>query len=278
MTNWLIVVLALINLGVFAWGLQREYQQREPHAENESGIPRLVLVQELPATQEEAAAKAAAAQAPEERGSTELPTSARSDMAPEAIANRGAEGSNGMSEGRDASETAGGLAGEPRGETVSPAPPASCYTLGPFPKRDDAEAVLEILRLSAAAADIRREVQQQEIGFWVLIPPMASESEAIAKVEELKAAGITDLWRFTRGSLANAISLGLFARQTMAQAHSEEVTRKGFVTEVRPRLAEKSTYWIDARFAEIPDTGSGVWARVRGDYPDVQSVTAQCEL
>lgn len=276
MINWLIIVLVLINLGVFVWGFQREQQLQEPDTELENGIPRLVLVEERRAA---AAAQAAAAPAPGAQVGPTATNSVGPDMAPDEQVDPLPAGARGPSgEGAAAGATASFVA-EPSAEPTMPAPsPEYCYSLGPFQKRDDAEVVLGLLRPRAAAADIRREVEQQQIGYWVLIPPMQSESEAIGKFEALKAAGITDLWRFTRGSLANAISLGLFARQSMAQAHSEDVNRKGFVTEVRPRLAEKSTYWIDARFGEVQNTISGVWGRIRRDYPDTPSATAQCEL
>ena len=279
MINWLVLILVLINLGVFAWGIQREQQRSEPAPGGHSEIPRLVLVEEQQALQAEATSVSPdpALTEPLNNSQTQKAAADEPVRPQKAVSLLPGEGVGSKTE---ASRTAAPVSEEGGVETVIPtlAPAIHCYTLGPFPRRDDAEVVIELLRPSARAADIRREVDEQEIGYWVVIPPLENESAAIAKVRDLKAAGITDVWRFNRGRLANAISLGLFARENLAQAHRENISRKGFAAEVRPRIGEKSTYWIDARFSEVQDIGDGVWLRITDDYPDTQATTAKCEL
>lgn len=279
MINWLVLILVLINLGVFAWGMSREQQRSEPAPEVHSGIPRLVLVEEQQAAQAEATSTSSDPALAETLDSSETQTAAADEAVRVPTAKSLLPG-EGVGSETEARRTAAPVPEEADVEAVIPtlAPPIHCYTLGPFPKRDDAEVVIDLLRPSARAADIRREVDEQQIGYWVVIPPLENESAAIAKVRELKAAGITDVWRFNRGRLANAISLGLFARESLARAHSEDISRKGFTAEVRPRIGEKSTYWIDARFGEVQDIGDGVWLRITEDFPDTQSTAAKCEL
>jgi len=269
--------------------MQREKQRREPSTESESRIPRLVLVEEQEAAPVEGAAASAAGSTQAAAGPALIdPSAIHPDDAagaqqevqaspPEVVASLPTENIGAMGTTPQAVETAAASI-DAEVNREAPSPTEFCYTLGPFPKREDAETIRQLLQLSASATNVRREAQEQHIGYWVVIPPLETESEAIAKVRALKAAGITDVWRFTRGSLANAISLGLFAREKLARTHSENISSKGFATDVRPRYAERSTYWIDARYGKPQDTADGVWSRIIKDHPETQAAPAKCEL
>jgi hypothetical protein len=122
---------------------------------------------------------------------------------------------------------------------------ARCYTIGPFSARADAEEVLATLDPGDAAASLRQKNSTKQIGYWVLIEQQKSRDEAIIKVAGLKTAGFSDVWRFNKGRLTNAISLGLFVGAEQAERHRSQVASKGFPAKVEPRFVEESAYWID---------------------------------
>ena len=150
-----------------------------------------------------------------------------------------------------------------------------CYTVGPFETREDAEKGLEKLAQLDEAADMRQAVDEKHVGYWVLIDQQESRGEAIAKVAELKAAGFSDVWRFTKGRLANAISLGLFARPEQAERHRKQIAAKGFPAEVKPRYVERSVYWVDVD-GSGRDISDDTMNAVTDSYADIKVLQQPC--
>ncbi len=156
------------------------------------------------------------------------------------------------------------------------ASPLRCYTLGGFKNQSDVETVAE--RLESLVSDLggREETQEKQIGYWVLIPAQGSRQAARAKVKELRDAGIEDVWRFTKGDLANAISLGLFSNRAPAERHQRAVRRKGFATEIQPRVIDETSYWLDFRSADEPALPAGVQTELSQSYAGVSLSSRQC--
>lgn len=173
---------------------------------------------------------------------------------------------------------AGMVAGAPTdpGPAEQPLSPGGCFTLGVFKRLDEAETVAD--RIESLVADMvgRQEVQEKQIGYWVLIPAQGSRQAARNKVKELLDAGIEDVWRFTTGELANAISLGLFSRRAPAERHQREINRKGFVTEVRPRYIDQTSYWLDFRSTDDRALPPGLQEELARDYPDTELSSREC--
>lgn len=65
------------------------------------------------------------------------------------------------------------------------------------------------------------------LGWWVYIPPEANAALRQETVARLKSLGINDLAVIGRGSMVNAISLGMFAEPAQAAAHLERLRAKG---------------------------------------------------
>jgi hypothetical protein len=65
------------------------------------------------------------------------------------------------------------------------------------------------------------------LGWWVYIPPEANTVLRQETVARLKGLGINDLAVIGRGSMVNAISLGMFAEPAQAAAHLERLRAKG---------------------------------------------------
>ena len=160
--------------------------------------------------------------------------------------------------------------------SAQPPAPRGCFTLGAFKKLSEVEAAGERLETSVEYVDWRQETREKQIGYWVLIPPQASRQAARRKVKELLDAGIEDVWRFTQGDLANAISLGLFSRQAPAERHRQEISRKGFTTEVRPRYVDETFYWLDFRVTDDRELSSELKGELARDYSGAKVSSREC--
>ena len=88
---------------------------------------------------------------------------------------------------------------------------------------------------------------------WVLFPALPSRGAAQAKVAELRAAGVTDIFIVRDGDLANALSLGLYANETMARRRIRELEEKGM---------------LGARIQTQAKPGTGFYFVVRSDDAD----------
>ena len=151
-----------------------------------------------------------------------------------------------------------------------------CFAFGPFEKQNEAEDVAD--RLDVLVVDIqgREELREKQVGYWVLIPPQRSRQAARRKVQELMDAGIKDVWRFTKGDLANSISLGLFSNRAPAERHRRAVSRKGFAAEVRPRIIDETSYWLDFRSTDVQGLPTDLLQELVRDYSGTKLSTRAC--
>ncbi len=106
-----------------------------------------------------------------------------------------------------------------------------CMTWGPVApaQMDNAVAALDQLKLD-------ERLTRQALGtpggpYWVYYPPLASKADADNKAAELANLGVKDLAVVRpAGQWQNAISLGLYAKQSIAEARVAELLKKGVKT------------------------------------------------
>lgn len=110
----------------------------------------------------------------------------------------------------------------------------------------------------------------------MLIPAQGSRQAAWRKVRGLLDAGILDVWRFTKGDLANATSLGLFSNRAPAERHRRAVRRKCFVAEVQPRHIDETSYWLDFRTKNEQGLPLDIQEELAGDYTGVKLSAQKC--
>lgn len=92
----------------------------------------------------------------------------------------------------------------------------------------------DLKRASAALANMRlgdrldqRQVEQN-IGYWVYIPPLKDKAAVAQKVAQLKARGVEEYFVVPdAGPWLNAVSLGVFKTQEAAQSFLEGLRAKG---------------------------------------------------
>lgn len=88
---------------------------------------------------------------------------------------------------------------------------------------------------------------------WVIFPPLPSPAAAQAKLDELSAIGITDMFIVKSGVWANALSLGLYANEDLARRRVRE-------------LEEKNVHGI--RIEPQPKQGTAYYFVIRSDDAD----------
>lgn len=102
----------------------------------------------------------------------------------------------------------------------------ACYEWAGFTANTVATARAALLKLSISPQE-REDKVSDTIRYWVYIPPMKSLQAAQAKIQELQSLGITEsavmqdpLWR-------NAISLGVFTDEQLANRLLNDLRNRG---------------------------------------------------
>jgi hypothetical protein len=148
-------------------------------------------------------------------------------------------------------------AGETPETALAPSIVARCARVGPLlPK--DAEDLLASLPASLELVSETTEEVATADGYYVLVPPLPDRAAGLRMLDELAAAGFSDTWLFRQGEYRNAISLGLFSRETSADRHADNVAEKGFDVEVRARKTTSERRWLLLRLPRDDSFPNGV--------------------
>jgi len=127
-----------------------------------------------------------------------------------------------------------------------------CGSVGPLEEETDANALQEALTERGMDAVLRKEIVRKTAGFWVIIPPYATQQEARAEESRLASKGVTDYRRFYRGEFKNGISLGIYSRRRNAEIRRAAIEAEGFSPELVPRTRRITEFWLDFK-AALPD-------------------------
>jgi len=154
-----------------------------------------------------------------------------------------------------------------------------CGTIGPLKDRKVAKGVVDDLKKSQLKAKLERHIEKEQIGYWVVIPPMedGSQAKAQAKIDELAQVGLKDIWHFRGGGMKNSISLGMFIKKENAENFSEEVLKKGFKTEMRPRYLNRTKYFVKFTIEKSKNVTKNMWQDVEKKYSKMPFKEQSCE-
>lgn len=138
---------------------------------------------------------------------------------------------------RDA--TSGGV----RREALS-GKPSQCYSYGPF--QDEQATVAAQARLQGVALRLqsRREPLAPARQWRVMLPPLASSTEAETTARRIADAGITDYAVVPRGPDANSIALGMYSSEDAARTRVQDLKAAGFEARIEPWGKDMAT-WLD---------------------------------
>lgn len=128
---------------------------------------------------------------------------------------------------------------------LATAPPNTvCGELRGFEQEAAATAIAEQLRAAGVAAEVLEAVEQEQTGYWVLIPPAPNRAAASASLDRLEEAKVKDTWLVPAGPLKYAISLGLYSGSGRAEVRAEQIQGLGLPAEVRPKTNDVTRYHV----------------------------------
>ena len=151
-----------------------------------------------------------------------------------------------------------------------------CYTLGPFMDRQVAEtSAAEIKAIGFPVA--QRAIEEREVKhYWIYLPPFKSDQEAQKASRKLAKNGIKDYFIVTTDENRNAISLGLFKKQTGAKRRSRRIRELGFKPKIEVRYRNRTYYWLDYEETGDYPLPSQIWQSIETDNGPIQRITRDC--
>lgn len=151
---------------------------------------------------------------------------------------------------------------------------AFCGILGPLEERRAAQTIVAEMTARDIEASLRQAPMRKPKGYWVMIPPMASQPEAVERFKVIKAMGITDIKRFVQGEYRNGISFGVFSRQVNALNRQQTLKKRGVDVDIVPRYSEITGFWVDFKaFSESFEILSG---KLSEKYPQQKIEKQSC--
>jgi hypothetical protein len=123
--------------------------------------------------------------------------------------------------------------------------PKNCYTVGPFVDDGALKEVKQLFVENKITFQQRTLTKSELFVYNVFLPPFPSRDDAVAMVDVLIRKGITDYFILEESKLYNAISLGLFREYRYAVQHKKYLEKKGLSPAMRTRYYNRSRHWID---------------------------------
>ena len=232
--RFLIVALAILNLGVAAWWMA-PHAAAPPLADGrESGVASLEVVP-------------AEALAPLPRTPGPAPVAA-ADVA-------GAPLSPAAADAARAVAVPASTANQAAAAVPAPAPAAQqCLSLGPFHGRAQAQAALDTLGKVLLRSHLRQVPGKPASSYRVFIPPAPSHEQAQAMAERIVAAGFNDYFVISQGAEANAVALGQYHSREGAERRLAALTAAGFPARLEASGGEQAErWWLDlAHAGDLP--------------------------
>jgi hypothetical protein len=150
-----------------------------------------------------------------------------------------------------------------------------CYDWGTFSRSKLASARNYLSRYTLDVT-VKQQTAEESTRFWVYIPSLRNAAAAQAKVEELKALGVEEMYVVQDQQSRNAISLGVFKDEQLATKLLEDLKSKGVVSAVkgvRNQEQGRASLYISNMSSElVPEI-----EKLQPDYPgsELKQVTCQ---
>jgi hypothetical protein len=103
----------------------------------------------------------------------------------------------------------------------------SCYKWGNFTKTNLPAAQVVLVRLGLQSEVNQEASAQEDRRFWVYYPPLKTAELAQQKANEIKAAGVDEIFIVQDSQWRNAISFGLFQDEQLASNLLSDLQAKG---------------------------------------------------
>jgi hypothetical protein len=138
------------------------------------------------------------------------------------------------------------------------------------------------LELAGIGQQQRMFLIDQSLGWWVYWPPEYESVQREKTLRAIRAAGVRDALPISKGAMAQAFSLGVFATEEQAQTHRNRLRSRGLEKAEfgpRPGVAEREIHLLcmlrdeaqrDKLLLGLP---TGVEAVERGECPEVRGAS-----
>lgn len=124
---------------------------------------------------------------------------------------------------------------------------ASCFRVEPFANEGEVITVTAWFEDRGATVTTEETSGRKPISHKVFLPPLESRAAALAKIEELNGRGINDIAIYSRGSLENAIGLGVFKDINTARERVMQIKKLGYDALLRPHYGRGKSYVLEIR-------------------------------
>ena len=122
---------------------------------------------------------------------------------------------------------------------------AACFSLGPFDGLELTRPISDTLEGYGVLTSTSKKKQEISSGYWVYLPAFKSWQDARAQVVKLEQKGMVDAFIMGRGSMKNAVSLGLFSSKDSADKRVGQLKKLGVDPKVEIQYVTKDQYWIE---------------------------------
>ncbi len=154
-------------------------------------------------------------------------------------------------------------------------PDYACYDWGTF-SRSKLASARSFLNRYTLDVTVNQQTAEEATRYWVYIPSLRNAAAAQAKVEELRALGVEEMYVVQDQQSRNAISLGVFKDEQLATKLLEDLKSKGVVSAVkgvRNQEQGRASLYIRNMSSElVPEI-----QKLQPDYPgsELKQVTCQ---
>lgn len=225
--RFLIVALAILNLGVALWWMTPRPAPAAAPEVRETGVATLELV---PMDAVDAGAPAVPA-----------PAAVAAVPAPAALQD--------AAKATATSAVATPAPATPEPTAAAPSRPLQCSSFGPFQSREQAQAAAAALGADLSRSQLR-EVQPKAASYRVLTSQAASREEAQAMARRIVEAGFSDYFIIAQGDDANAVALGQYRNREGAERRMAALAAAGFPVRIVGNGVEAgASWWLDVAHA-----------------------------
>jgi hypothetical protein len=150
-----------------------------------------------------------------------------------------------------------------------------CLEWGPLGEADRTRALADLEPLALGKLLSQRRIESS-MAFWVYLPPAANRAEADRRAADLRARGVGDALVVDSGPQRNAVALGSFHAEDIAQARLADLVKLGVTN---ARLAPRQQV-ITQSVLVIRDPQAPVVAKIRdlvAAYPGTDAKVGSCE-
>ena len=225
--RFLIVALAILNLGVALWWMTPRPAPAAAPEVRETGVATLELV---PMDAVDAGAPAVPA-----------PAAVAAVPAPAALQD--------AAKATATSAVATPAPATPEPTASAPSRPLQCSSFGPFQSREQAQAAAAALGADLSRSQLR-EVQPKAASYRVLTSQAASREEAQAMARRIVEAGFNDYFIIAQGDDANAVALGQYRNREGAERRMAALAAAGFPVRIVGNGVEAgASWWLDVAHA-----------------------------